>query len=312
MKWGLWSTTAGSNSSTPPDGWPEGQLPSTVNDCAREMMASIRTGINDIGKGFIDLGMSPTFVSTTKFTVPGDATPYLPVGTRLRASDASTLYGSVISASFSTNSAFTVTLDTGVFTSSLTSIAVGVIKNNDGNGNLPDPLVVRNVQVNGILSISSSTTTPIVLASNNSVTGIKMVCSAAAKHMYVNATAWYVSNSANSVAIIQVNDAGAFTAAGDITAFSDEKLKSDWEELPRDFVEKMANVRRWGTFTKDGERHAGVGAQSWREVLPETVGVDPYAGNLTVAYGNAALAACVALAQRVVALEHRLAQLESK
>jgi hypothetical protein len=33
-----WSTTAASNNSAPPDGWPEGQAPSSVNDCAREQM----------------------------------------------------------------------------------------------------------------------------------------------------------------------------------------------------------------------------------------------------------------------------------
>jgi len=38
-----WSTTAANNNATPPDGWPENQAPSTVNDCAREMMASLRT-----------------------------------------------------------------------------------------------------------------------------------------------------------------------------------------------------------------------------------------------------------------------------
>jgi microcystin-dependent protein len=37
-----WSETAASNSATPPNGWPEGQAPSTVNDCAREMMASLK------------------------------------------------------------------------------------------------------------------------------------------------------------------------------------------------------------------------------------------------------------------------------
>jgi hypothetical protein len=36
-----WSVTAASNNSATPDGWPEGQAASTVNDCAREMMAAI-------------------------------------------------------------------------------------------------------------------------------------------------------------------------------------------------------------------------------------------------------------------------------
>jgi hypothetical protein len=38
-----WSTTAANNNSAPPDGWPEGMAPSNVNDCAREMMAAVKT-----------------------------------------------------------------------------------------------------------------------------------------------------------------------------------------------------------------------------------------------------------------------------
>lgn len=37
-----WSETAASNNVTPPDGWPEGQAPSTVNDCSREMMGALK------------------------------------------------------------------------------------------------------------------------------------------------------------------------------------------------------------------------------------------------------------------------------
>jgi len=42
-----WSTTAASNNSTAPDGWPEGMPPSGVNNSAREMMAQIRDVWND-------------------------------------------------------------------------------------------------------------------------------------------------------------------------------------------------------------------------------------------------------------------------
>src|SRR5690348_9642072 len=34
-----WSATPGSNNATPPNGAPEGQAPSTVNDCIRQIMA---------------------------------------------------------------------------------------------------------------------------------------------------------------------------------------------------------------------------------------------------------------------------------
>src|ERR1019366_2328305 len=36
------SETAASNNAAPPDGWPEGQNPSTVNNCARENMGAIK------------------------------------------------------------------------------------------------------------------------------------------------------------------------------------------------------------------------------------------------------------------------------
>jgi hypothetical protein len=98
---------------------------------------------------------------------------------------------------------------------------------------------------------------------------------------------------------------GDFTAAGNVTAFSDERLKQDWSELPTDFVERLSQVKH-GTYTRtdSGERHIGVGAQSLRLVAPEGV-ID--GEHLSVAYGNVALAACVKLAQRLLDLEQKLA-----
>lgn len=306
MKWGLWSTTAGSNSATPPDGWPEGQAPSTVNDCAREMMAQIKTGILDIAKGFVDVGMSPTFVSSTKFTTPNNDLAYFPIGSRVRANDSTTLYGTIISASFSTNSAFTVTWDTGSATSSLSSLGVSVIKPSDANGNLPSPL-----HLDGAVTISSTVSIPFNIVTNNNGSGLWMRCSGGAKLMYVNsASVWNVANSANTVTILTLTDAGALTAANDITAFSDERLKEDWGDLPEDFVEMLASIKRSGTFYKDGERHVGVGAQSLAKFLPEAVRKNED-GILSVAYGNAALASCVMLARRIIELQNRITQLES-
>ena len=42
-----WDNAAANNNDTPPDGWPEGQAPSTVNDCAREMQAAISRWYDD-------------------------------------------------------------------------------------------------------------------------------------------------------------------------------------------------------------------------------------------------------------------------
>ncbi len=48
MTHSIWdfSATPASNNMTVPQGWPEGQLPSTVNDCARELIAMVFEGLS--------------------------------------------------------------------------------------------------------------------------------------------------------------------------------------------------------------------------------------------------------------------------
>jgi hypothetical protein len=102
---------------------------------------------------------------------------------------------------------------------------------------------------------------------------------------------------------------GDFTSSGNVTAYSDERLKKDWAPLPNDFVERLAGVKT-GTYTRidTGERQAGSSAQDWQRLLPEVVSTgEEY---LSLAYGNAALVSAAALAQRVLELERRLAALE--
>jgi len=105
---------------------------------------------------------------------------------------------------------------------------------------------------------------------------------------------------------------GNFVARGNVTAYSDERLKKDWAPVAEDFVERLAKVKH-GTYTRtdSDERQAGVSAQEWQKLLAETV-LTSADGFLSVAYGNAALVAAVKLAERVVALEARLAALEAK
>jgi hypothetical protein len=103
---------------------------------------------------------------------------------------------------------------------------------------------------------------------------------------------------------------GNIAASGDITAFSDERLKTNWRDLDPQFVVKLANVKT-GIFDRTDieATQVGVGAQSLNKILPQAVHTDEK-GVLSVAYGNAALVACVELAKEVVALKARLAALE--
>jgi hypothetical protein len=75
---------------------------------------------------------------------------------------------------------------------------------------------------------------------------------------------------------------GNFTASGNITAYSDERLKTDVETIPN-ALEKV-NSLRGVSYTKDGVRGLGVIAQEIEKVLPEVV-LDGEEFK-SVAYGN--------------------------
>jgi hypothetical protein len=78
------------------------------------------------------------------------------------------------------------------------------------------------------------------------------------------------------------DDNGNWTAVGNVTAYSDRRLKSDIVTIPNalDTVSKLRGVN----FTKDGKASTGVIAQEVQEVMPEVVHVgEEY---LSVAYGN--------------------------
>ena len=99
------------------------------------------------------------------------------------------------------------------------------------------------------------------------------------------------------------------TCGGTVTANSDERLKTNWRDLPENFVERLADVKHGIYNRTDIElTQVGVSAQSLQELLEQAVLVGED-GTLSVAYGNAALVACIQLAQRVVALEQTVAKL---
>jgi hypothetical protein len=130
---------------------------------------------------------------------------------------------------------------------------------------------------------------------------------------YIAATmSFWVRSSDSMVSRATLDGSGNFTANGNVTAYSDERLKTDWADLAHDFVERLAVVKS-GLYTRidNGLRQIGVSAQSLEGVAAEGVLRDAQ-GNLSVAYGNVALAAAVALSQRVIQLEARLKELELK
>jgi hypothetical protein len=119
------------------------------------------------------------------------------------------------------------------------------------------------------------------------------------------------SNTAtSSKATLDTN--GNFTAVGNVTAYSDERLKKNWSNLESNFIERLAQVKN-GTYDRidSNIRQVGVSAQSLNDLMPEAVITDPD-GTLSVAYGNAALAAVIELAKEVVILRAEIKQLKGE
>ena len=78
---------------------------------------------------------------------------------------------------------------------------------------------------------------------------------------------------------------GSFTATGDITAYSDKRLKSDIDTIPG-ALDKVAKMRGVNFTMKDtGARSTGVIAQELQSVIPEAIHTNDD-GYLSVAYGN--------------------------
>lgn len=103
------------------------------------MMAAIRTGMSDMQ--YIDQGHSPTQTGNVTFTVPGDQTAFYDYGRRIKAMDATTQYGTVISSTFTVNTGVTLRLEAGgVLTASLSAVGVGVL----GQSNAVPDTVYRN------------------------------------------------------------------------------------------------------------------------------------------------------------------------
>ncbi|MCP4238671.1 MAG: hypothetical protein GY770_34730, partial [Aestuariibacter sp.] len=131
-----WSNTAASNNSVSPDGFPEGMAPSGVNNSAREVMAAVRTQHEDAQ--WIDLGDTPTFTSTTTFTIPGDVTGTYDVNRRLKLTDSSTLYGTITVSAYTSLTTITVVLDSGVLSASLSAVAAGIVSGTNKSTALTD------------------------------------------------------------------------------------------------------------------------------------------------------------------------------
>ena len=146
-----YSTTQADNTSLNTINVAEGMLPSNLNNAIRALMKNTRDWFNDaewIEYGDGDASYTATYVSATAFTIDGaDVTAVYQEKRRIQVVDtASTLYGTISSSSFSTNTTVNVTWDSGSLTSgAITSVYIGIISAT--NTSAP-PVIIDDTIVN--------------------------------------------------------------------------------------------------------------------------------------------------------------------
>lgn len=114
-----------------------------------------------------------------------------------------------------------------------------------------------------------------------------------------------VINNAYTIVLFSLSDVGDLVTSGNVTAYSDEKLKTNITTIEGALalVEQMRGVRY--DRIQDGKAGIGVVAQEMQQVLPEVV---LEGDNLSVAYGNLV----GVLIEAVKELSARVKELEAK
>ena len=143
--------------------------------------------------------------------------------------------------------------------------------------------IAGNLTVSGTLSTAGGGITNTARAALSAGTGISYNNSTGVITCTVDTPAEVglssLSNNGNSLS-------GNFTATGNITAFSDERLKENVQTIEGalDKVSQMRGVTyNYKSELNDGQRGTGVIAQEMQQVMPEVVQEGEY---LSVAYGN--------------------------
>ncbi len=201
-------------------------------------MAGIKTYVNDAQ--YIDLDNTPSFLTTTTFSMAtADATNFH-IGRRLKLFDTTTLYGTINSIS---STFVSVRLDSGILSTSLSSVALAVVTNT--NPSLPEHVYKRkNMIINGQmdiwqrgasfqLSASSGTmyTTDrfgIELSSTAQITITRSERSANASNVPTLAQCGVFLNNA---LLISISAADAVLAAGEYCQLTTKIEGYDWRQI---------------------------------------------------------------------------------
>jgi hypothetical protein len=223
---GKYSITPANNSTTSTSSISvaEGMLPSNINNAFRDIMADVRQWYND-GQ-WIEYGdgsgtYTPTYVSTTAFTIDGvDVTSVYHAGRRIKliATTPGTIYGTVSSTTFSTNTTVNVTWDSGSLSNeAITNVYVGILSKT--NSSIPSESI-------GSTQIADGSITTAKLAAD-AVTNAKIADDSIDSEHYVDGSIDTAHIGDSQITTAKIADSNVTTAKIAADAITNAKIADD-------------------------------------------------------------------------------------
>ncbi len=218
-----YSTTQASNTSLNSISVAEGMLPSNLNNAIRALMKNTRDWFNDsqwVEYGDGDASYTAAYASATSFTIAGvDVTSIYHAGRRIKltATTPGTIYGTIASSSFSTNTTVNVTWDSGSLSSESLTIYVGILSQT--NDAIPEDVIdAANLK-------SSSVSTAKIAA--DAVTGAKIADDAINSEHYTDGSIDTAHIADAQITTAKITDANVTTAKIAADAITGAKIADD-------------------------------------------------------------------------------------
>ena len=228
-----YSTTQSSNTTLNTINVGEGMLPSNLNNAIRALMKNTREWFNDsqwVEYGDGDGAYTAAYGSATSFTINGvDVSAIYHQGRRVKVIDsAATLFGTISSSSFSSNTTVNVTWDSGSLTSgAISRVYIGALSKT--NNSIPTGII-------GTVTLVDGSVTTVKLA-DDAVTNAKIADNAvqasqvnanAVTEAKINAAAVTTTKIAdNAITTAKITDANVTAAKLASNAVSTAKIADD-------------------------------------------------------------------------------------
>ncbi len=224
-----YSTTQASNTSLNSIDVDEGMLPSNLNNAIRALMKNTRDWFNDaqwIEYGDGDASYTAAYASATSFTIAGaDVTSIYHAGRRIKltATTPGTIYGTIASSSFSTNTTVNVTWDSGSLANeAISNVYIAALSKT--NSSIPTDII-------GTSNISDGAVTTAKIAAD-AVDGTKIADDSINSEHYVDGSIDTAHIADAQITTAKITDANVTTAkiaadAVDGTKIADDSINSE-------------------------------------------------------------------------------------